>query len=80
MKFIELRLPIEAGEHNMHTDSEDLGDSVSFSDLLIYFSVFFFFFIILFRKSVCTPGAVGCISACREVCGKEEVALQLLQV
>lgn len=29
MKFIELHLPIEAGKHNMHTDSEELSDSVS---------------------------------------------------
>ncbi|KAK2862974.1 hypothetical protein Q5P01_002507 [Channa striata] len=27
MKFIELHLPIEAGKHNMHTDSEELSDS-----------------------------------------------------
>ena len=32
MKFIEPHLPIEAGEHNMHTDSEELPDSVSFDD------------------------------------------------
>lgn len=32
MKFIELHLPIEAGKHNMHTDSEELSDSVSFAD------------------------------------------------
>lgn len=32
MKFIELHLPIEAGKHNMHTDSEELSDSVSFVD------------------------------------------------
>lgn len=34
MKFIELHLPVEAGKHNMHTDSEELSDSVSFDDLL----------------------------------------------
>lgn len=32
MKFIELHLPVEAGKHNMHTDSEELSDSVSFDD------------------------------------------------
>lgn len=32
MKFIELHLPVEAGKHNMHTDSEELSDSVSFAD------------------------------------------------
>lgn len=71
MKFIELRLPIEAGEHNMHTDGEELGDSVSFTDLLSYFYVFF----ILLTVCVCTPGAVGCIFAGRDVCvfGKEVV-------
>lgn len=30
MKFIELHLSVEAGKHNMHTDSEELSDSVSF--------------------------------------------------
>lgn len=32
MKFIELHLPVEAGKHNMHTDNEELSDSVSFDD------------------------------------------------
>lgn len=32
MKFIALHLPIEAGKHNMHTDSEELSDSVSSDD------------------------------------------------
>lgn len=32
MKFIELHLPIEAGKHNMHTDGEELSDSVSSAD------------------------------------------------
>lgn len=32
MKFIEPHLPIEAGKHNMHTDSEELSDSVSFDN------------------------------------------------
>lgn len=32
MKFIELHLPNEAGKHNMHTDSEELTDSVSLDD------------------------------------------------
>ena len=52
MKFIELHLPIEAGKHNMHTDSEELSDSVSFDDgrpvdcdcyYVILISLFFFF-------------------------------------
>lgn len=51
MKFIELHLPIEAGKHNMHTDSEELSDSVSFVDgrpvdcdcRCEFFSFFFFF-------------------------------------
>lgn len=48
MKFIELHLTIEAGKHNMHTDSEELSDSVSSEDdrPVDYYSccVFFFFF------------------------------------
>ncbi len=72
MKFIELHLPIEAGKHNMHTDSEELSDSVSLDDGRPVdcncCCVFFFFVESIFGQLcvfVCTGRMCGvCLFVC----------------